>query len=211
MAEESTGTMDAEAFLSRETELLGDEFKTDQDHAVSESEDDLAEFKEQFPEVVASDNEVSEPLQDQESDNDDAEFEGFSLAPTDVSGDSEPLREWRERRDLEIASREKASSSKKEEIMAKARQTIDDFYDNYNQKRDERKKTLETETETFLDHRDKFLSRGTLWDRVDELIGKVGEVPDAEGRDKSRFASLLKSLRGKENVPGAGGYTDPKA
>lgn len=57
--------------------------------------------------------------------------------------------------------------------------------------------------------RDEFLKHGTLWDRVNELIDAVG-VPtvDSEGNDKTRYRNFLKNLKGKEKVPGAGGYQE---
>lgn len=195
-------------FLSRESELLGDEFKTDQDKDVleeSEGDDEINEFKEQFPEVEGSSKAVA---QQEAEDDDDDEFEGFDSAPSatkDLSL-SEPLKEWKERRDLEIEEREKANSKKKEDIISKAQQSIDDFYDNYNNKRELHAKDVLKEQDEFLEKRDKFLSRGTLWDRVNELVSEVGELPE-DNRDKSRFKGLLNKLKGKENVPGAGGYT----
>lgn len=197
-------------FLARESELLGDEFKTDQDKDVLEESDGDAEindFKEQFPEVEGSANVVAQQEAEQQEDEED-EFEGFDSAPSatrDLS-ESEPLKEWKQRRDLEIEERESSNSKKKEDIISKAQQGIDDFYDNYNNKRELHAKDILKEQEEFLEKRDKFLSRGTLWDRVNELVGEVGELPE-DNRDKTRFKGLLNKLKGKENVPGAGGYT----
>ncbi|KAF3991723.1 hypothetical protein FT663_02596 [Candidozyma haemuli var. vulneris] len=197
-------------FLARESELLGDEFKTDQDKDVLEESDGDAEindFKEQFPEVEGSANVVAQQEAEQQEDEED-EFEGFDSAPSatrDLS-ESEPLKEWKQRRDLEIEERESSNSKKKEDIISKAQQGIDDFYDNYNNKRESHAKDILKEQEEFLEKRDKFLSRGTLWDRVNELVGEVGELPE-DNRDKTRFKGLLNKLKGKENVPGAGGYT----
>lgn len=192
-------------FLSREKELVGDEFKTAQDKDVlEESDDEIQEFKEQFPEV----GDANEPVASQSVEEDDEdEFEGFGSAPP-VSrdlGESEPLKAWKERRELEIEEREKVNAKKKEEIIATAQQNIDDFYDNYNSKREQHTKEVEAEKNEFLEERDNFLKNGTLWDRVNELVDGVGELPD-DGRDKSRFKELLSKLKGKENVPGAGGY-----
>lgn len=190
-------------FLSREKELLGDEFQTEQDNDVLvESDDDIQEFKEQFPEV--EDSIAAEPYQQEEEDD---EFEDFgSSAPVTADlGESEPLNEWKQRRELEIEQRENANSKKKQDIVATAQQSIDDFYDNYNNKKEQHSKDVLKEEETFLENRDNFLKRGTLWDRVGELVSDVGEVAD-DGRDKSKFAALLNKLKGKENVPGAGGY-----
>lgn len=196
---------DAEAgdgdFLSREKELLGDEFQTENDKDVlATSDDEINDFKEQFPEV--DDKQAAATVED-----DDDEFEGFGLAPSaPVLGDSEHLKQWKERRDLEIEQREKVASTKKEEIVSKARQTIDDFYENYNNKKEQHAKEALKEQDDFLTKRDGFLTRGTLWDRVNELVSEIGELPDDGARDKTRFKGLLTKLKGKEDAPGAGGY-----
>jgi len=190
-------------FLSREKELIGDEFQTEQDNEVLQGDDEeIANFEENFPEVNHN-----EPVAADEAN--DEEFEGFSASaePTKKNlGESEHIAQWKERRDMEIEEREKANSKKKEDIVAKAQQTIDDFYENYNIKKDEHKKEILDEQEAFLEKRDGFLKSGTLWDRVNELVDEVGPVPTDETRDKTRFKELLHKLKGKENVPGAGGY-----
>lgn len=193
-------------FLSREKELVGDEFKTAQDKDVlAESDDEIQEFKEQFPEVGDAADGIAAPQE--LIDDDDDEFEGFGSAPPSSNnlGESEPLKAWKERRDLEIDEREKANSKKKEDIIASARQNIDDFYENHSSKKEQHAKEVRAEEKEFLEKRDGFLKKGTLWDRVNELVDGVGELPD-DGRDKSRFKGLLSKLKGKENVPGAGGY-----
>lgn len=193
-------------FFSREQELLGDEFKTEQDRDVlAESDTEIQDFKEQFPEVEES-NGYSAPAAEPEEEED--EFEDFGSAPsvTNDLSSSEPLKEWQQRRNLEIEEREKASSKRKAEIVAAAEQSIDDFYDNYNNKKEQHAKEVLKEEETFLEKRDGFLKKGTLWDRVNELVSEVGDLPE-DDRDKSRFKGLLTKLKGKENVPGAGGYT----
>jgi hypothetical protein len=45
-------------------------------------------------------------------------------------------RQWRERQALEIQRRDELSEARKRETIEKARQNIDDFYENYNMKRD---------------------------------------------------------------------------
>ncbi|GEQ71181.1 hypothetical protein JCM33374_g4862 [Metschnikowia sp. JCM 33374] len=196
-------------FFSREKELVGDEFQTEQDSAVfaeatADEDQEIQEFKDHFPEV----GESHIPTQAEPASEDDDEFEGFSTAPQTTSvtqGESQPLKEWKQRRELEIEEREKANSKRKAEIIAEAQQSIDDFYDNHNNKKEEHAKQVLKEQDDFLEKRDGFLKRGTLWDRVNELVGEAGEGSDS-GRDKSRFKGLLTKLKGKENVPGAGGY-----
>lgn len=192
-------------FIAREKVLVGDEFRTDEDLAAleSESEDnEIQEFKENFPEVgdpvLANDVPVEE---------DDAEdFEDFTSKPVVSQEESQPLKEWAQRRALEIEEREKANAKKKADIVSAAEKSIDDFYDNYNSKKEQLAEAVAKEQKEFLEKRDGFLSRGTLWDRVNEIIDEVGEL-SLDTRDKSRFKGLLTKLKGKENVPGAGGYT----
>jgi hypothetical protein len=42
------------------------------------------------------------------------------------------IRQWREKRNLQIQRREEISAKKKQEVRDQARQAIDDFYENYN-------------------------------------------------------------------------------
>lgn len=193
-------------FFARERELVGDEFKTEEDQQVlaeSEPEDnEIQEFKENFPEVG---EQPEAPVVAHEDDDDD-EFEGFTSQPAHNLEESQPLKEWAQRRQLEIEERDKASAKKKAELVAAAEQSIDDFYDNYNSKKEQLAETVSKEEKDFLEKRDGFLTRGTLWDRVNEIIDEVGDL-DLDSRDKSRFKGLLTKLKGKENVPGAGGYT----
>ena len=48
----------------------------------------------------------------------------------------EVLREWRERRDLQIQHRDEVSASKKAETIKSAQESVDEFYENYNNKKD---------------------------------------------------------------------------
>lgn len=193
-------------FLSREKELLGNEFQTDQDKEIlnDEDEDEISEFKEQFPEVESSTQDLQDELPQEEEEEE--EFNDFSSSGVKNEGESIHLKEWKVRRELEISEREKANKKKKEEIISKARQTIDDFYENYNNKKDQHYAEVMKEQEEFLSKKDNFLKRGTLWSRVVEIVDEAGETADVEGRDKTRFRKLLDSLKTKENAPGAGGY-----
>ncbi|KAL7665887.1 Clathrin light chain [[Candida] zeylanoides] len=191
-------------FLEREKELVGSEFQTPNDQEGLESEDDeFSEFKDQYPEVGEDDGDAAAATREESPSED---YEGFGNGDADNGeGESKHIQEWRERRDLEIAEREKANAKKKKDIVAKAQQTIDDFYDNYNSKKEKHSKEVAKEQDEFLEKRDGFLKRGTLWDRVNELVTEVGETSGGD-RDKSRFKALLTKLQGDEKVPGAGGY-----
>lgn len=203
-------------FLSREKELVGDEFTTEEDKDIlnfNDEDDEINEFKEQFPEVDSSEPPVSQETINKENeyydDDEDDEFDDFeSNGIKELNlNESEPIKEWKQRRDLEIEEREKKNKAKKQEILDTAKSTIDDFYENYNLKRDSHSKEILAEQDEFINKRDDFLGRGTLWDRVNELIQDVGELPNGD-RDKTRFKEILTKLKGKENAPGAGGYQE---
>lgn len=58
--------------------------------------------------------------------------------PAHVDDEEEPevIREWRERQTLRIAHQDEQSDRKKQETIKKAQTSIDDFYENYNVKKD---------------------------------------------------------------------------
>jgi hypothetical protein len=49
---------------------------------------------------------------------------------------STDIRQWREERNLQIQRREEISQKKKQEVIEQAKQAIDDFYENYNNKKE---------------------------------------------------------------------------
>jgi hypothetical protein len=120
--------------------------------------------------------------------------------------DSEPLKEWKVRQELEIKRRDELSESKKRETRDKAKAAIDDFYENYNTKKDESIEQTRGEAKTFLEERDNAVAGGTSWDRIAKLIDTSEKGTKVKGRDKSRFKEMLLSLKGDPDAPGAAGY-----
>ncbi|KIW04556.1 uncharacterized protein PV09_04308 [Verruconis gallopava] len=128
----------------------------------------------------------------------------FSSQPIE---DSEPIRQWRERRNAEIARRDEISQAKKESTIKEAQQALDDFYNNYNDKKEKNIAQTRREAEQFLESRDDTTAGGTSWERIAKLVdisGK-GAKGGAGGSGKERFRELLVSLRKDENAPGATG------
>jgi hypothetical protein len=126
------------------------------------------------------------------------------------SDEPEPdvIREWRERRDLQIQRRDEASHKKKEETIGKAREDVDDFYESYNDKKEKAIRTTQKEAEDFLANREDTAAGGTSWERIAKLVdltGKGGRGGGA-GSGKERFREMLMSLRKDEKAPGATGY-----
>ena len=116
--------------------------------------------------------------------------------------------QWRERRDLALAEREKISAAKKEETIAAARRNIDDFYENYSQKTEKQVAKTRKEAEEFLASREDTSAGGTSWERIAKLVDLSGKGAKggASGTGKEKFRELLLDLRKDEKAPGATGY-----
>ncbi|SPN98835.1 related to clathrin light chain [Cephalotrichum gorgonifer] len=194
----------ADDFLAREKALLGDDadqFTTNQD-----TSDDLlggtgdnaaSTFESQFPDITA-------PAVPSVSYN-----SGFASAYVEEKDEDEPevIKEWRERRGAAIAKRAEQFAIQREETVTEARQNIDDFYENYNTKKEKGINQSRREAEEFLAKREDTVSGGTSWDRIAKLVDVSGKgvKGGAAGSGKERFREMLLSLRKDEKAPGATG------
>lgn len=124
------------------------------------------------------------------------------------SPEPEVLREWRERRDLAIEHRDQVSAERKAQTIKEAQENIDDFYENYNNKKEKQIAQTRREAEEFLANRDDTTAGGTSWERIAKLVDLSGKgvKGGASGSEKQRFREILLSLRKDENAPGATGY-----
>ncbi|KAG9651222.1 clathrin light chain, partial [Aureobasidium melanogenum] len=209
-------------FLARERALLGDDadqFATPADNAATADDDDLlgggqshqapadhdmGGFESSFPAIDTSNEGVAPG----------GTITGSTLPyqPKHASyeDESEPdvIREWRERRDMALQHRDEVSQNKKEETIKAAHQAIDDFYENYNNKKDKTVAQTRKEAEEFLKSREDTTAGGTSWDRVSKLVDLSGKGTSggAQGSAKAKFRELLLNLRKDENAPGASGY-----
>ena len=124
------------------------------------------------------------------------------------SPEPDVIREWRERRDLQIQHRDEVSHDRKQKTIQEAQQNIDDFYDNYNNKKDKEIAKTRKEAEEFLANRDDTTAGGTSWERIAKLVDLSGKGTKggASGSEKARFRELLLSLKKDEKAPGATGY-----
>lgn len=132
-----------------------------------------------------------------------------SLSPVrPESPEPEVIREWRERRDLQIQHRDQVSAERKNKTIEEARQNIDDFYENYNNKKDKEIAKTRREAEEFLQNRDDTTAGGTSWERISKLVDLSGKgvKGGASGSEKQRFREILVSLRKDSKAPGADGY-----
>ncbi|KAE8362330.1 clathrin light chain [Aspergillus caelatus] len=224
---ETNGT-DADDFLARERAVLGDDaeqFATPQDHVattedVNAGDDDLLGGAEDAPAGAAP--EISgfessfpaiETQNEQVAPGGMITGTGAPFPPTGFSSyqapeeESEPVREWRERRDADIARRAEISEEKKQATIKKAQEDIDDFYVSYNNKTDKLHAQTRADAEQFLANREDTSSGGTSWDRIAKLVDVSGKGAKggANGSGKERFRQLLVDLKKDENAPGASG------
>lgn len=197
-------------FLSRERALLGDDadqFVTSADNAVPEDEDDeFNKFESSFPSVDSQQPQVSITNQSQFQDTTNSSNEFINSNSTQPKIESEAVKEWKERRNLEIQKRDEISLNKKKDIQEKAKKAIDDFYDNYNSKKDKFIDKTRNDESKFIENRDGLYQGGTTWDRALKLIDTNDKSLKIGVRDKTRFKEILVSLKGNAEAPGAAGY-----
>ncbi|ORX96846.1 clathrin light chain [Clohesyomyces aquaticus] len=124
------------------------------------------------------------------------------------SPEPEVLRAWREARDIAIQHRDEVSAERKAKTIAEAQENIDDFYENYNTKKEKGMAQTRREAEEFLASRDDTTAGGTSWERIAKLVDLSGKgvKGGASGSEKHRFREMLLSLRKDEKAPGATGY-----
>lgn len=115
-------------------------------------------------------------------------------------------REWKSRRELEIQRRDELSEQKKSETQEEAKKSIDDFYENYNSKKDKSIAETREEEKKFIDERDSDVGKGSTWERIVKLVDTSDNAAKTKYSDKSRFKELLVSLKSDANAPGAAGY-----
>ncbi|KAL5343669.1 clathrin light chain [Aspergillus crustosus] len=221
---ETNGT-DENDFLARERALLGDDadqFATSQDQVAStdinndellggpeethtSAAPEISGFESSFP-AIDTQNEQVAP-------GGTITGTGAPFPPTGYSSyqapeeEAEPVKEWREKREADIARRAELSNEKKEATIAKAREDIDDFYVSYNNKTDKLRAQTHAEAEQFLNNRENTSSGGTSWERIAKLVDVSGKGTKggSSGSGKERFRELLLDLKKDEKAPGASG------
>ncbi|KAJ5189695.1 Clathrin light chain [Penicillium cf. griseofulvum] len=217
------GTTDDD-FLARERAALGedaDQFATSQDHvaggqnvgaddllgAGDEPVEEIGQFESSFPSVATQNqNERVAPGGTITGSGSPFPRTGYQSAQ-EPEDEGDAVREWREKRDAEIARRAEVSSEKKAATVKKAQEDIDDFYVSYNNKADKNRSHARAEAEQFLANREDTSAGGTSWERIAKLVdvsGK-GSAGGASGSGKERFRELLIDLRKDQEAPGASG------
>jgi len=208
----------ASNFLEREKAILGDDanqFATVEDVGFDDNDNDLlgggppsadAAFDSQFPDIstpneaVAPGGTITGPSVSYNS--------GYQAFVSEQEDEPEVIKLWREKRDAQNAKRAEQFAAQRAETVREAQQNIDDFYENYNNKKEKTVTQSRKDAEQFLANREDTTSGGTSWERISKLVDVSGKGPKggAAGSGKERFRELLTSLRKDEKAPGAEGY-----
>ncbi|KAJ5836043.1 Clathrin light chain [Penicillium robsamsonii] len=211
-------------FLARERAALGedaDQFATSQDHVAAgqnvgtddllgagdEPVEEIGQFESSFPSVATQNqNERVAPGGTITGSGSPFPRTGYQSAQ-EPEDEGDAVREWREKRDAEIARRAEVSSEKKAATVKKAQEDIDDFYVSYNNKADKNRSHARAEAEQFLANREDTSAGGTSWERIAKLVDVSGKGPTggASGSGKERFRELLIDLRKDQEAPGSSG------
>jgi len=130
----------------------------------------------------------------------------YSGMPMQLEEEPEVIKLWRERQALDIQRRDDLSESRKRETIEKAQRAVDDFYENYNAKRDKAIELTRTEAQEFLDSRENTTSGGTAWERIAKLVDLTEKGARSGKSDKTRFREMLLSLKKDQKAPGASGF-----
>ncbi|OAQ68300.1 clathrin light chain [Pochonia chlamydosporia 170] len=210
----------ADDFLAREKALLGDDaeqFATSDDAAaLAGSDGDLlgqgdnseSTFKSQFPDLASPSSGTGGPPEGSSITGPSVSYNSGYQTQIDDEEEPEVIKRWREERDAQISKRTEQFAAQREETIKEAQQNIDDFYENYNAKKEKGIAQTRKDAEQFLANREDTVSGGTSWDRVAKLVDVSGKGTrgGATGSGKERFREMLTSLRKDEKAPAATGY-----
>ncbi|KAF4334355.1 clathrin light chain [Fusarium beomiforme] len=198
-------------FLAREKALLGDDadqFATNDDLLGGAGTNEQSTFESQFPDLTNPEAGTGVSGGTAITGGPSVSYNSGYQAFAEEEEEPEVVKEWRERRDNQIAKRAEQFAAQREETIKEAQQNIDDFYENYNNKKEKGIAQTRKEAEEFLASREDTVSGGTSWDRIAKLVDVSGKGAKggASGSGKERFRELLVSLRKDEKAPGATGY-----
>ncbi|KAL5483289.1 CLC1 [Sanghuangporus weigelae] len=213
----ATGLSDFDAFESsapapvREVKVTGD--------------DEIERFEDQFPDIGhTSPPKVSPSLPKQPTFGATPTFaprpqpSAFSSTPIlqqslPDEDEPEPIRVWREKQAEEIKKRDEASAVRRQEAITKAERSIDQFYEEYNAKKERNIKENKIQEQEYQASRTDALSAGTTWSRICDHVDLQNSQSKTLARtgpgttDLTRFKEVLLRLKREgDAAPGAAGY-----
>ncbi|CAB4255284.1 similar to Saccharomyces cerevisiae YGR167W CLC1 Clathrin light chain, subunit of the major coat protein involved in intracellular protein transport and endocytosis [Maudiozyma barnettii] len=201
----STENIDETDFLKREADVLGDEFKTEQDtNLLADDADEFGAESTNAPVGNVADNDDDDEFSTMQS----SATEPVASIETSQNSLSNPnaektINEWKDRTEKEITERDATLEKDKAQLQEDAVKHIDDFYETYNTKKQQQIDSTRKDEEDFLKKRDEYFAQdNTTWDRVLQLINQ-DDANVVGGRDRTKFKEILQRLKGKTDAPGA--------
>ncbi|KAI9889559.1 MAG: hypothetical protein M1814_005162 [Vezdaea aestivalis] len=216
----------SEDFLSREKAALGDDanqFSTPSagfNATVDEAEEDdllgggpptqpataaqdIHGFESSFPSIDVDNENVAPGGTITGLDSFSARTTTPSIGVYEAEEETEPMKQWRVKRDADIEKREAAAAEKREAKRDTAVKWVDSFYEQYNSKKDKSVAKTQKEQEEFFASQDSTTSGGTSWDRIAKLVDL--QTKGEKGGEREKFRELLTNLKKDESAPGAKG------
>ncbi|KAG2197346.1 hypothetical protein INT46_001253 [Mucor plumbeus] len=114
----------------------------------------------------------------------------------------ETVRQWREKQKEVIAERDAESEKKKEETIKHAREDIDKFYEEYNDKKQKSIEENREREENTVKSREEVASSGNIWDRVAREVEVSNAKTGYHIQDVTRMKELMLDLKKDEKAPG---------
>ncbi|KAL0141036.1 clathrin light chain [Mucor lusitanicus] len=112
----------------------------------------------------------------------------------------ETVRQWREKQKEVIAERDAESEKKKEETIKQAREDIDKFYEEYNDKKQKSIEENREREENTQKNREEVASSGNIWDRVAREVDISNAKTGYHTQDVSRMKELMLDLKRDEKA-----------
>ncbi|KAG5636938.1 hypothetical protein H0H81_006334 [Sphagnurus paluster] len=182
-------------------------------------DDELEKFQNEFPDIDVGQPQPP-PVQASFSSTTYAprpQPSAFSSTPilTQHIEEDEPqvIKDWREKQQAEIAARDEASKARRQETIAKAERAIDEFYENYAEKKEKNIRENKDQEAEYRAALSDALAAGTTWDRICDLIELQNSQSKTIARigagttDLARFREVLLRLKREgDAAPGAAGY-----
>jgi hypothetical protein len=123
------------------------------------------------------------------------------------------IKDWRAAQATEIAARDEHSKATRNETIARAERSIDEFYDEYAKKKERSIRENKDAEAEYLAGLSSTLTQGTTWERIASLVELENSQSKTIARtgtgttDLTRFKEVLLRLKREgSSAPGAAGY-----
>ncbi|KDQ50895.1 hypothetical protein JAAARDRAFT_41684 [Jaapia argillacea MUCL 33604] len=187
-------------------------------------DEDIEKFEDQFPDIGVPEEHFSPPVTQKQPSF--GALPPFAPRPQPSPYTSTPIfnqpidedepqviKDWREKQQAEIKTRDEAAKAKREETIRRAEGSIDQFYEEYNTRKERNIRENKEHEATFLSSLTSSLSTGTTWERICLLIDLENSQSKTLARtgpgttDLTRMKEVLLRLKREgDAAPGAGGY-----